>query len=94
MTIPLEEPEIPATLAHLVEQAAHDAVALYVQAEHAEEKQLAKLMTKLDLCVFIPATILAVAVIVWLKLEIGPEIGMLTLPAGYAVLRIFVAKRL
>lgn len=95
MTVPLESEIPPAdTLAHLVEQAAHDAVALYVQAEHAEEAKLAKLMTKLDLCVFIPATILVIAVIVWLKLEMGPEVGMLTLPTGYAVLRVIIAKKI
>lgn len=95
MTVPLE-PEIPpaGTLAALVEQAAHDAVALYVQAEHAEEARLAKLMTKLDLCVFIPATILVIAVIVWLKLSLGPEVGTLTLPTGYAVLRVIIAKKI
>lgn len=91
-----EEPEIPPapTLMTMLEQAAEEAVAHYRDAEHAEERQLAKLMTKLDLFVFIPATVLVIAVIVWLKLTIGPEVGTLTLPSCYAVLRVIIARKI
>ena len=87
-------PEEVPQFAAMMEHAAEEAIANYRLEERAEEKKLARLMTKLDLLLFIPLTVTVIAVIVWLRLTIGPEVGTLTLPTGYAIVRAVIARKI
>jgi hypothetical protein len=88
MAIP-DEPEIQLML----DRAADEAVSHYIATVHAEERQLARLMTKMD-CLIIPVTVIVIAVLVWTRFALGPEVGTLTVPSGYAVLRVFIGRRI
>lgn len=90
-----EMPALPSAevLEHMMAHAAEEAILHVREQEKLEQQRIEKLMAKLDLCVFIPVTIAAIIVIVTLRLSIGPEAGTLAMPAGYAVLRIFVGKK-
>lgn len=76
----------------MVQRAADDAVAHYAAFEHAEKVKLERMWAKLDLCLFLPLTVVVIAVIVYFRLTIGAEAGTLATPAGYAVMRL--VKRL